>query len=124
MLAGGSGITPMYQILADVQRRGVHDQTRVTLLYANQTEADILLRKELEELGEKRSLTNIVLSVDRPSEQWKGPSGFITPDLIKTNFPAPAKDVLILLCGPPPMIAAMEKHLLALGYTDDMLFKF
>lgn len=123
MIAGGSGITPMLQLLRAVHK-SEKDATKLSLLFANQTEADILLREELEQLRESRSLTNIVLSLDRPEDSWAGAKGFVTQQLIQQHLPAPAKDALILLCGPKPMVDAMEKHLLAIGYTEEMYFKY
>lgn len=124
MIAGGSGITPMLQLLRAVSKGGASDNTQLSLLFANVTEADILLRKELDELQESRSLTDVVYTLDRPSEGWKGQSGFVTPAMIKQSLPAPAAGTLILLCGPKPMVDGMEKHLLTLGYTEEMYFKY
>ena len=47
MIAGGSGITPMKQV-SDAILRDKSDGTKVSLLFANQTEGDILLRDELD----------------------------------------------------------------------------
>ena len=47
MIAGGSGITPMLQIIAAVFADS-NDDTELALLYANQSEGDILVRQELE----------------------------------------------------------------------------
>ena len=47
MIAGGSGITPMYQV-AQAILRDPHDITKVFLIYANVSEDDILLRKEFD----------------------------------------------------------------------------
>ncbi len=47
MIAGGSGITPMYQV-AQAILRDPHDFTKVFLIYANVSEDDILLRKEFD----------------------------------------------------------------------------
>jgi cytochrome-b5 reductase len=124
MIAGGSGITPMLQLLRDVSKRGEADTTKLSLLFANVTEADILLRSELEELRENRSSTNIHYTLDRPAESWTGLKGFVTPDMIKAHLPAPSAATLILLCGPKPMVDLMEKHLQGMGYTDDMIFKY
>lgn len=51
MIAGGTGITPMLQLVREVLKHKQVDKTRLALLYANQTEGDILLRKELDELA-------------------------------------------------------------------------
>ena len=44
MIAGGSGITPMWQIIQDVFQNSQNDKTKIHLLFANKTEGDILLR--------------------------------------------------------------------------------
>lgn len=46
MLAGGTGITPMYQVIKAVLSNPL-DKTELSLIYANQTEEDILLRDEV-----------------------------------------------------------------------------
>lgn len=48
MLAGGTGITPMYQVLKAILT-DPDDHTECSLVYANQTEEDILLRDEVRE---------------------------------------------------------------------------
>lgn len=42
MVAGGTGITPLYQIIQAITKNG--DNVRLTLLYLNRTEDDILLQ--------------------------------------------------------------------------------
>ncbi|KFP29893.1 NADH-cytochrome b5 reductase 3, partial [Colius striatus] len=49
MIAGGTGITPMLQIIRAIIK-DKDDPTVCQLLFANQTEKDILLRSELEEI--------------------------------------------------------------------------
>lgn len=48
MIAGGTGITPMLQLIRHICK-DKDDSTEMRLLFANQTQKDILLRKELEE---------------------------------------------------------------------------
>lgn len=47
MVAGGSGITPMYQV-ANLILKNPFDKTMLSLIYANVTEDDILLKAELD----------------------------------------------------------------------------
>ncbi|MBN3289443.1 NB5R1 reductase, partial [Polypterus senegalus] len=49
MIAGGTGITPMLQLIRAILK-DPEDKTHCSLLFANQTQNDILLRDELEEL--------------------------------------------------------------------------
>ncbi|KAL4811364.1 hypothetical protein BDV18DRAFT_165452 [Aspergillus unguis] len=117
MIAGGTGITPMYQLIRAICEDG-SDETQVSLLYANNTEADILLRKELEGLAEKfpaKFRLRYVLS--RPDDGWTGDRGFVTSDLIQEYIGPVAAEDKVLLCGPPPMVGAMKKALEGLGWT-------
>ena len=50
MLAGGTGITPMYQVINAILR-DPSDRTQLSLVSANVGEDDILLRKELDTLA-------------------------------------------------------------------------
>jgi len=126
MLAGGSGITPMYQIMQAVVKGKATDRTRCHLLYGNITEEDIILRKELTDLCNVHTDTvNCYHVLNTPPQDWSQGSGFITKDLIASKFPAPSDARLrVLLCGPPPMITAMKKVLAEIGYSDEQVFCF
>lgn len=52
LIAGGVGITPILQLVRHIAK-DPNDKTQLSLLFANQTEDDILVRKELEEVAEK-----------------------------------------------------------------------
>jgi len=125
MIAGGSGITPMLQVVRAVFR-DPGDSTELGLLFANQTEEDILLRKELEEIKEEfPDRFKLWYTVDRPSEDWQYSSGFINAEMIEKALFPPSSDNLVLLCGPPPMINfACMPNLDKLGYSAKMRFSF
>ncbi|XP_047372100.1 NADH-cytochrome b5 reductase 2 isoform X2 [Sciurus carolinensis] len=125
MIAGGTGITPMLQLIRHITKNP-SDKTRMSLIFANQTEEDILMRKELEEIA-RTHLDQFKLwyTLDRPPLGWKYSSGFVTADMIKEHLPPPGKTTLILVCGPPPLIQkAAHPNLEKLGYTKDMIFTY
>ncbi|KAG8507236.1 NADH-cytochrome b5 reductase 2, partial [Galemys pyrenaicus] len=119
------GITPMLQLIRHITRNP-SDSTRMSLIFANQTEEDILVRKELEEVARTHPHQfNLWYTLDRPPDGWSYSSGFITADLIKEHLPPPEKSTLILVCGPPPLIhTAAHPSLQKLGYTADMIFTY
>lgn len=49
MLAGGTGVTPMYQV-ANAILKNPADKTKITLLFANVSADDILIEEELSNL--------------------------------------------------------------------------
>lgn len=53
MSTGGTGITPMLQLARDITKNRETDSTKIALLFANQTEDDILLREELDDLAQQ-----------------------------------------------------------------------
>ncbi|EPY49942.1 cytochrome b5 reductase [Schizosaccharomyces cryophilus OY26] len=115
MIAGGTGITPMLQIIRAVLSNP-EDPTQITLLYANVSEKDIILREEIEALAEKDPRFTVHHVLNNPPENWTGAVGYVTEELIKHHFPAPSPDSKVLICGPTPMVNAIRKATVALGY--------
>ncbi|KAG9458712.1 hypothetical protein H6P81_003220 [Aristolochia fimbriata] len=124
MLAGGSGITPMFQVARAILENP-HDKTKVHLIYANVTYEDILLKEELDGLATNYpDRFKIYCVLNQPPESWNGGVGFVSKEIIQAHCPPPAADIQILRCGPPPMNKAMQGHLDELGYTKEMQFQF
>ncbi|KAI1084817.1 cytochrome B5 [Whalleya microplaca] len=116
MIAGGTGITPMYQLIRAICEDD-RDTTEVSLIYANRSEEDILLRKELETFA-RRYPANLKLFylLDKPPTNWAYGSGYVTKDIMVERCPAPSPDSRIMLCGPPGMINAAKKGLADIGF--------
>ncbi|KAF2845830.1 reductase [Plenodomus tracheiphilus IPT5] len=116
MIAGGTGITPMYQLIRAICE-DEYDITEVSLILANRTEEDILLRKELETFA-RRYPKNFKLwfMLDNPPEGWLYGSGFVTADVMKARLPVSGERNKIMLCGPPGMVNASKKALESLGF--------
>lgn len=123
MIAGGSGVTPMLQLIRNVLVTNAgKDTTVLSLLFANQTEDDILLRKELDDLAQKYpEQFRVWYTLDKPPTNWTYSSGFINADMIRDHLYSPSKDTVVLMCGPPPMINfACTPSLDTLGYDADL----
>nr|CAD7425580.1 unnamed protein product [Timema monikensis] len=104
MIAGGTGITPMLQLIRYITKEE-DDHTEMSLLFANQSEDDILLKQELEDVAESfPDQFKLWYTVDRPTEGWKYSTGFVSAEMIQEHLFPPSRDTLVLMCGPPPMI--------------------
>ncbi|XP_075458931.1 NADH-cytochrome b5 reductase 3 [Ascaphus truei] len=125
MIAGGTGITPMLQLIRAVMK-DPSDRTTCYLLFANQTEKDILLRDELEEIQVAHSSRfKLWYTLDRAPADWDYSQGFVNEDMIKDFMPPPSDDALILMCGPPLMVQyAINPSLDKLGYPQDRRFAY
>jgi len=137
MIAGGSGLTPMLQVIKEIARNP-QDTTEVTFVFANQSLEDIILKKELDEIAATHKNINMYYLVDKaPPGGWEGGVGHLTEDIARQQLPPPSDDHLILVCGPPPMMKAisgdkapdksqgeLEGILAKIGYTKDQVYKF
>jgi cytochrome-b5 reductase len=137
-VAGGTGITPMYQLMRAIFNNP-DDNTKVTLVFGNITEEDILLKGEFDRLENtypQRFRAFYVL--DKPPKEWAGGKGFVTKELLKQVLPEPKSDnVKVFVCGPPGLMKAISGGkksprdqgelagiLKELGYSEDQVYKF
>lgn len=113
-IAGGAGITPFIAILRDLKAKNKIGSNM--LLFANKTKSDIILEKEFDYLlGD--SFINIL-----SEEQIDGYAfGRITENFLKENIHNFKQQFYI--CGPPPMIAEIEKMLIHLGVDQKLITK-
>lgn len=125
MLAGGTGITPMLQLIRAIIKDPT-DETQTSLLFANQTEKDILLRDELDEIAKKYpNKLKLWYTLDSSSEGWPYSTGYINADMIKKHMFPPSPDTIVLMCGPPPMINfACTPNLDKVGYDTKLRFAY
>ncbi|EPB82891.1 hypothetical protein HMPREF1544_10362 [Mucor circinelloides 1006PhL] len=139
MIAGGTGITPMLQLIKRIFHEESTDKdVRVSLIYANQTEEDILLKNELDKIAKEHpDRFKVVYALDKAPTNWTGVSGFVNKEVIQEHLPSPQeKDSIIFVCGPPPMVKSIAGEtilmsqgkfsgiLKELGYSKENVFKF
>ncbi|XP_066529153.1 NADH-cytochrome b5 reductase 1 [Hoplias malabaricus] len=125
LIAGGTGVTPMLQLIREIMKNP-SDTTRCSLLFANQTEKDILLRDELEEIQARHpDKFKLWFTVDKAPADWEYSEGFINADMIQEHLPPQSDDCMILMCGPLPMIQfACNPNLDKLGYRQSQRFVY
>ncbi|XP_060213767.1 NADH-cytochrome b5 reductase-like protein isoform X3 [Lycium barbarum] len=136
MIAGGSGITPMLQVIEAILKNP-DDNTQVSLVYANVSPDDILLKKKLDVLAATHLNLKVFYTVDNPTNDWRGGIGYVSKDMVVKGLPLPGDDTLILVCGPPGMIKHLSGEkpnpreqgeltglLKDVGFTKNMVYKF
>lgn len=139
MIAGGTGITPMLQVIRRVfDDKSTDKKTKIALIFANQTEEDILLKDELDKIAKEHpDRFKVVYALDNAPENWNGVTGYVTKEVVEAHLPsAKQEDTVIFVCGPPPMVKSIagpkdgfkqgevDGILKELGYTTENVFKF
>ncbi len=113
-IAGGAGITPFIAILKNLEKKGQLGKNK--LIFGNKTQHDIIQKALLSKMLGSRFINVLA------NEQVYGyEHGFIDAELIKKHSETALK--YYYLCGPPPMMNAVEKHLSALGVEPQYIVK-
>ena len=112
-IAGGAGITPFLAILKQLEKENKIGNNK--LLFANNTQADIINKEKLTNL-----LGNNFINILSNEKKEGFENGFITAGLIQKHK---GKNSFYYLCGPPPMMAAIENQLALLGVKSEYIVK-
>lgn len=113
-IAGGAGVTPFISIFRNLEKENKVGNNK--LIFANKTKADIILEAEFKGLLGTNFIN--ILSDEHVKEYAHGR---ISSEFIKANSDGLNK--LFYLCGPPPMMEAIEKQLTGLGVITDSIVK-
>jgi len=98
MIAGGTGITPLIQAVDHILNKS---DAHVMMICANKTPEDTLLHQELESMKiifPKRFNVKYVI---------ENTDGRLDKELLKQVLPPPTRNVLVMVCGRPPMTGAV-----------------
>jgi predicted ferric reductase len=111
LIAGGVGIAGLISMLRTMADR--NDIRPVILFYANSDWDGVAFREELEQLKGRPNLT-LVHVLERPHESWAGETGYVTADVLARHLPNGYQRFQYFICGPDPMMDAVESALLEL----------
>ncbi len=113
-IAGGAGVTPFISIFRHLQSKNEIGNNK--LIFANKTKADIILEEEL-----KRVLGKNFINILSDEKVDGYAEGRITEDFLKANMNGLNKNIYV--CGPPPMMKAIEKQLANLHVDEKLIIK-
>ena len=113
-VGGGVGITPLFSMLQTMAAR--EDRRPVLLFYGARDLESMTFREEIEALAQSETFHLTYIPVlENPPAGWQGESGYINADILRKNLPRQYKRFKYLICGPAPMMDAMERILPSLG---------
>jgi ferredoxin-NADP reductase len=124
-IAGGIGITPFRSILKYIADKGL--LIPVYLIYSNSIPEEAAFIKELTEWEKAHSNIKIAMTMshmEESKEKWSGSTGRVDDVMLKkflADWKLEAKNCMFWVCGPPPMIDAMEQVLGKMAIGSDKI---
>lgn len=124
-IGGGAGMAPLRSHLFHLFHTLKTRDRKVSYWYGARSKREMFYTEHFEEIERNFSnfKYNVALSEPLPEDNWKGDKGFIHQvvyDQYLKNHPEP-EEIEYYLCGPPMMIAAVQKMLDSLGVPQEMI---
>jgi ring-1,2-phenylacetyl-CoA epoxidase subunit PaaE len=120
LMGAGSGITPLFALLKEIL--WTQSERRVTLLYSNPTERNIIFRQELDNLQRQfPDRFRLIYLISNPTEVWNGLRGRLNnvmlerllPELIGNSDP---QALQFYICGPGDYMRMVQFTLIFSGF--------
>jgi sulfhydrogenase subunit gamma (sulfur reductase) len=116
-VGGGIGLAPLRSLIWNVIDNR-EEYGRIDIIYGARTPADLCFSYDLEAWQQDKTV-NMVTTVDKGDEAWKGQVGLV-PVVLEEVAPSPDNSVAIV-CGPPIMIRFTFPALEKLGFTPGQM---
>ena len=116
LVTGGCGIPPIAALIEHIIKNRA-DFGRVHLVYGAKTPEDVLLKKYLKRWAK---FIDVIIVVEKGNKLWKGRRGLVTDCLASVRLDP--SNTAVAMCGPGPMIDAIEHIVNPMGITDRRIF--
>ncbi|MCL0060456.1 FAD/NAD(P)-binding protein [Dehalococcoidia bacterium] len=116
-VGGGIGLAPLRSLIwYALDNRDKYGD--IDIIYGARSPADLCFKYDLDAWGDDKTV-NMVTTVDRGDENWKGREGFV-PQVLEQAAPS-AGNAVAIVCGPPIMIRFTFPVLEKLGFTPEQM---
>ncbi|MBE7438911.1 MAG: NADH:ubiquinone reductase (Na(+)-transporting) subunit F [Spirochaetales bacterium] len=123
-IGGGAGMAPMRSHIFDLFQTK-KTKRKVTFWYGARSRREMFYEEDFDLIARENSnfSWHVALSEPLPEDNWTGKVGFIH-EVLRDNYllkhPDPT-EIEFYMCGPPPMINAVNKMLFDLGVEKEMI---
>lgn len=123
-IGGGAGMAPLRSHIMDLFHTKKTTR-KVSYWYGARSMREMFYEQDFRDIEKEfpNFKFHVALSEPLPEDNWTGAKGFIHQVLLENylkNHPDPA-EVEYYMCGPPPMIAAVNKMLYDLGVEKEQI---
>jgi len=116
-VGGGIGLAPVRSLIWNViDNRDKYG--KIDIVYGARTPTDLCFKYDLDAWSADKTV-NMVTTVDRGDDSWKGKVGLV-PVVLEEVAP-PASNAVAIVCGPPIMIRFTFPALEKLGFTPEQM---
>ena len=123
-IGGGAGMAPMRSHIFDLFHTKKTNR-KVTFWYGARSKREMFYEDDFTSIEKDfpNFSFNVAMSEPEPEDNWTGYTGFIHQVLLEKYLKdhEDPTEIEYYLCGPPPMIAAVNKMLYDLGVENEMI---
>ncbi len=120
IVAGGIGLAPLRPAVYAILRHR-DDYGRVVLLYGARTPGDMLFRRELERWRGRFDI-DVLVTVDRGDEDWRGHVGVVTTLFRQAERLFDPSQAIALICGPEIMMRFTVREFQNRDVPDERIY--
>src|SRR3989338_4358101 len=124
-IGGGAGMAPMRSHLFHLFHTLKTRDRKVSFWYGARSTREMVYDDEFKAIAQNfpNFTYNVALSEPQPEDNWSGLTGFIHNAVYENYLKdhAEPEEIEYYLCGPPMMIAAVQKMLDSLGVPPEMI---
>jgi NAD(P)H-flavin reductase len=115
---GGLGLAPLRSLINQVlDERALYD--RVIILYGARNPSELLFKDELEKWSRREDI-ELMVTVDRGDDTWKGHTGVITT--LFRDVSVNPRNTIAITCGPPVMYKFVLMELQGKGILEGNIY--
>jgi NAD(P)H-flavin reductase len=120
IVGGGVGLAPLRALFFALIEE-MDQYKKIILRYGARSPADIVYRKAVSAAWGNPQV-DLLLSVDKGDESWKGNIGVVTTILESNKLSVNIRNSVAVVCGPPIMMKFATIKLLELGYPSESIY--
>jgi Na+-transporting NADH:ubiquinone oxidoreductase subunit F len=117
LIGTGTGIAPLRSILFELLSNP-KDEREIVILFGTRTPEELLFNEEFEILKDEHPQLRYVKVISRPSEDWRGRSGYVQENLDCIDL----LNSELYICGRPEMVAGVVDKALLCGAEESAIY--
>jgi len=117
-IATGTGVAPFVPMVQEVLSKSPN--SKVWLFFGVRHDEDVFYREFFEGLEKQYPNFKFIVTLSKPSPQWKGEQGYVQ-HLLAKNF-SDGNNKQIYICGLPKMVEEVQAAALQLGIPKEKVY--